>query len=57
MGFDEKMDNARLDAEGKVREAVGETTDDHGLEAEGKAQQSESDLRQAGEKVKDAFRH
>jgi uncharacterized protein YjbJ (UPF0337 family) len=57
MGFDDKLDNARLDAEGKVKEAVGEATDDRRMETEGKADQSESDLRKAGEKVKDAFKH
>ena len=31
-------------------------TDDPDLEAEGKADQSKSDLKQAGEKVKDAFK-
>jgi uncharacterized protein YjbJ (UPF0337 family) len=32
-------------------------TDDERLEAEGKRDQSEADLRKAGEKVKDAFKH
>lgn len=57
MGFDDKIENAKLDAEGKAREAVGEATDDRSMETEGRAKQSESDLRRAGEKVKDAFKH
>jgi uncharacterized protein YjbJ (UPF0337 family) len=33
---------------------MGKATDDENLEAEGKADQSSSNLKQAGEKVKDA---
>ena len=49
--------NAGRDASGKVKEATGEATDNERLEAEGKRDQAEADLRQAGEKVKDAFKH
>ncbi|WP_336920975.1 CsbD family protein [Aquipuribacter sp. SD81] len=41
---------------GKAKEAVGKVTDNERLEAEGQAQQSKADLKQGGEKVKDAFR-
>ncbi|HET7762881.1 MAG TPA: CsbD family protein [Phycicoccus sp.] len=57
MGFDDKLENAKVDAEGKAKEATGKMTDDERLEAEGKMKQSEADVRQAGEKVKDAFKH
>ncbi len=57
MGFDDKMENAGRDASGKVKEATGKATDNERLEAEGKRDQSEADLRQAGEKVKDAFKN
>ena len=57
MGFDDKLENAKVDAEGKAKEAAGKMTDDERLEAEGKMKQSEADVRQAGEKVKDAFKH
>ncbi len=57
MGFDDKMENAGRDASGKVKEATGKATDNERLEAEGKVEQSEADLRQAGEKAKDAFKH
>jgi uncharacterized protein YjbJ (UPF0337 family) len=40
---------------GKAKEALGKTSDDEKLEAEGRVDQSKSDLKQAGEKVKDAF--
>jgi uncharacterized protein YjbJ (UPF0337 family) len=36
---------------------VGRATDDHSKEAEGRAEQAKSDLKDAGEKVKDAFKH
>ena len=42
--------------QGKAKEAAGKATDDEQLEAEGKVDQSKADLKQAGEKVKDAFR-
>jgi uncharacterized protein YjbJ (UPF0337 family) len=53
------MDKAKNAAEGtlgKAKEAVGKTTDDESLEAEGRKEQASSDLKQAGEKVKDAFK-
>jgi uncharacterized protein YjbJ (UPF0337 family) len=57
MGFDDKVENTGRDASGKLKEATGEVTDNERLEAEGKRDQSEADLRKAGEKVKDAFKH
>ena len=50
MGLNDKLDNAKDKATGKV-------TDNERLEAEGKADQTEADLKQAGEKVKDAFKN
>ncbi|MDM7830036.1 CsbD family protein [Cellulomonas edaphi] len=55
MGLDDKAKNVAEDATGKLKEAAGKATDDERLEAEGKADQSKADLKQAGEKVKDAF--
>lgn len=57
MGLVDKAKNAAEDVAGKVKEAVGKGTDDEQLEAEGKVDQTKSDLKQAGEKVKDAFDH
>jgi uncharacterized protein YjbJ (UPF0337 family) len=57
MGLSDKMDNAKDDLSGKAKEATGKVTDDESLEAEGKVEQSEADIKQAGEKVKDAFDH
>jgi uncharacterized protein YjbJ (UPF0337 family) len=56
MGNDDKLRNKGQDVKGKTKEAWGRATDDEELEAEGKVDQSKSDLKQAGEKVKDAFR-
>lgn len=57
MGLDDKIHNTTEDLGGKAKEATGKATDDPGLEAEGKNDQAKSDLKQAGEKVKDAFQH
>ncbi len=56
MSFENKADNKAEELGGKVKEGVGRATDDERLEAEGKADQSSSNLKQAGEKIKDAFR-
>jgi len=57
MGVGDKFDNAAEKVAGKAKEAAGKTTDDEQLEAEGKTDQSKADLKQAAEKVKDAFKH
>jgi uncharacterized protein YjbJ (UPF0337 family) len=41
-------------AKGKVKKGVGKALDDPYLEGEGKADQVKGNLKQAGEKVKDA---
>lgn len=56
MGLDDKTQNASEKLGGKGKEAVGEATDDESLKAEGKGDQTKADLKQAGEKVKDAFK-
>ena len=56
MGWDDKTKNAAEDAKGKLKEAWGKLTDDEKTEAEGHADQTAADLKQASEKVKDAFR-
>jgi uncharacterized protein YjbJ (UPF0337 family) len=57
MSFADKAKNAAEDLAGKAKEAVGKVTGDENLEAEGKTDQGVSDLKQAGEKVKDAFKN
>jgi uncharacterized protein YjbJ (UPF0337 family) len=51
----DKAKNAIEDVEGKAKEALGKVTGDHDTEVEGKTDQSKADLKNAGEKVKDAF--
>ena len=55
MGPLDKIKNSAQDSSGGAKEAAGKATDDEKLEAEGKADQTEADVKQAGEKVKDAF--
>ena len=55
MGLDDKIKNAAEDLVGKAKEAAGKVTGNEKLEAEGKAEQAKSDLKQAGENVKDAL--
>lgn len=56
MGIDDKIKNAAENAKGKAEEAAGRVTGNERLEAEGKVDQSKADLKQAGEKAKDAFK-
>ena len=55
MGIDDKADNKAEELKGKAKETVGDATDDEDLQAEGRAQEAKGSLKQAGEKVKDAF--
>ncbi len=53
------LDKAKNKAEelgGKAKEHAGEATGDDSLRAEGEADQVKGNLKQAGEKVKDAFK-
>jgi uncharacterized protein YjbJ (UPF0337 family) len=56
MGTDDKIDNKAEELKGKVKEGVGEATDDRDLQTEGQADQAKGNLKQAGEKIKDAFK-
>ena len=55
MGMDDKVENKVDEMAGKVKETVGDATDNERMEAEGQMDQTKADLKQAGEKVKDAF--
>jgi len=57
MGLDDKLSNKADDAKGKAKEAVGGATGDEELERQGKGDQAKSDVKDAGEKIKDAFKH
>lgn len=56
MGLDDKIKNAAEDLTGKAKEGAGKATDNERLEAEGQADQTKANLKQAGENVKDAFK-
>ena len=56
MGSDDKAKNLIDDVTGKVKEKVGEVTDNPRLEAEGERDQTKADLGKAVENVKDAFK-
>jgi uncharacterized protein YjbJ (UPF0337 family) len=56
MGNDDKVQNKVDELRGKAKESVGDATDDPALAEQGRRDQSASDLKQAGEKVKDAFK-
>lgn len=56
MGLEDKMKNKKDEATGAAREHVGKAAGDEDLEREGKTDQTKSNLKQAGEKVKDAFK-
>ena len=55
MGTNDKAQNKAEELKGQGKEALGRVTGDEELEAEGRTDQAKSDLKQAGEKVKDAF--
>jgi uncharacterized protein YjbJ (UPF0337 family) len=54
MGLGDKAENKGEDLKGRVMEAAGAATDDDELRKEGRADQGESKVKQAGEHVKDA---
>jgi uncharacterized protein YjbJ (UPF0337 family) len=56
MSAENKAANKATEAKGKVKETTGRATGNESLEAEGKADKAKGDLKQAGEKVKDAFK-
>ncbi|MEV0247449.1 CsbD family protein [Nocardia sp. NPDC050712] len=57
MSTADKAQNKADDLAGKAKEKFGEATDDQDLKNEGKGDQVKSNLKDAGEKVKDAFRN
>ncbi|GAB3074963.1 CsbD family protein [Nocardioides zeae] len=56
MGIADKAKNAAEDLKGKAKEVVGDVTGNDELKAEGKADQTKSSAKQAGENVKDVFK-
>ena len=56
MGKDDKAHNKVDEIRGDAKEKIGEATGDPALERQGEREQTGANLKQAGEKVKDAFR-
>lgn len=56
MSATDKAKNKVEDLGGKAKEAVGNLTGDASTRDEGRADQAKSSLKDAGEKVKDAFK-
>jgi uncharacterized protein YjbJ (UPF0337 family) len=56
MATEDKARNKVTEMKGKAKEAAGQATGNEQLEAEGQADQAKGNLKQAGEKVKDAFK-
>ncbi len=56
MSNEDKLKNKIEDLGGRAKEAVGKVTGDHETRDEGRADQAKSSLKDAGEKVKDAFK-
>jgi len=56
MSGTDKAKNKAEEVGGKVKEGVGKATGDRSLENKGKVDQTKGNLKQAGEKVKDAIK-
>ena len=56
MGFEDKAKNKIDEIGGKVKEGIGKVTGDESTENEGKFDQVKANLKDAAEKVKDAFK-
>lgn len=56
MSTGDKVSNKIDDVGGKAKEGLGKATGDKSTENEGKLDQAKSSLKDAGEKVKDAFK-
>ncbi|MBI1378519.1 MAG: CsbD family protein [Frankiales bacterium] len=54
MSTEDKLKNATEKATGATKETVGKVTGDDSMRAEGKLDQAKADLKQSGEKLKDA---
>jgi uncharacterized protein YjbJ (UPF0337 family) len=57
MGAQDKASNKIDDLGGKAKEALGKVTGDKDTENTGKVDQAKSNLKDAGEKIKDAFKN
>jgi uncharacterized protein YjbJ (UPF0337 family) len=56
MSKEDKLKNKIEDVGGQAKEAIGKAAGDDDTKNEGRADQAKSSLKDAGEKVKDAFK-
>lgn len=56
MSMDDKFSNKAEELKGRTKETAGRATDNPKLETEGKADRVKGTLKQAGEKIRDAFK-
>ncbi|MCV7198748.1 CsbD family protein [Mycobacterium angelicum] len=56
MSAEDKVKNKIDDVAGRAKEAVGKATGNPDTRNEGRADQAKANLKDAGEKIKDAFR-
>ena len=56
MSFADKFHNKAQELRGRAKLKTGQATGDKGLQREGRTDQVKGDLKQAGEKIKDAVR-
>jgi uncharacterized protein YjbJ (UPF0337 family) len=55
MATRDKARNTKQETKGKIKEAAGKVTGNDRLRAKGQTDQTKANLKQAGEKVKDAL--
>jgi uncharacterized protein YjbJ (UPF0337 family) len=56
MGIGDKLRHKKAEASGKAKEKHGKATNDPGRTGEGQAEQRNANLKQAAEKIRDAFK-
>ncbi|MFK4729627.1 CsbD family protein [Agromyces mediolanus] len=54
MGLGDKVKHTAEELTGKAKQGIGKMTGNEELEAEGRAEEAKADLKQAGDKAKDA---
>jgi len=52
----DKLERKAEELAGAAKEKLGEVTDDEQLQSEGRVERAKANLKQAGDKVKDAFK-
>ena len=57
MALDDKASNKAEELKGKAKEKIGQVTGNEQMETEGKVDQAKGNITQAGEKIKDVFKH